>query len=116
MNRTFLAILSLLSFAGPALAIPSRFDAPTRLVLAAHDLLPAPVWKRVLEVRDPAGREVKRYLIFNLHNTYFSYCAKDGSRRIWPTAENPGALARAISPAFGQAATFVAPTELLASR
>jgi hypothetical protein len=91
-------------------------DGATRAVLAAEQALPAPLWKRVLEVRDPAGRRARPYLVFNLHRTYFCYSAQDGSRRIWPADRSPAALARAIAPAEAATAAFVPPAALTPGR
>ena len=93
-----LAALLSLTVAAPTVAVASHLDAATRFVVAAHDELPAPVWKRLLEVHLLPGNTVRRYLVFSLHHTYFCYSAADGSRRIWPAGTSPAALARAISP------------------
>lgn len=100
-------LAALLSFDGAATAASFHLDAATRCVVAAHDELPAPIWKRVLEVRLSPGNAVRHYLVFNLHHTFFCYSADDGSRRIWPAGTSPTALARAISPSPELTACFV---------
>ena len=102
----------LLTFSGLAPATASHLDAATRFVVDAHDELPAPIWKRVLEVRLLPGNTVRHYLVFNLHHTFFCYSAEDGSRRIWPAGTSPAALARAIAPSPALIASFVQPAEL----
>ncbi|MBW0000788.1 MAG: hypothetical protein JO015_16955 [Verrucomicrobia bacterium] len=110
--RIRLILAALLGFSGLAPAAAYHLDAATRFVVAAHDELPAPIWKRVLEVRLLPGNTVRHYLVFNLHHTFFCYSAHDGSRRIWPAGTNPAALARAISPATALTASFVQPADL----
>lgn len=110
--RIRLILAALLSFSALVPAAAFRLDAGTRFVVAAHDELPAPIWKRVLEVRLLPGNTVRHYLVFNLHHTFFCYSAEDGSRRIWPAGTSPAALARAISPATVLAASFVEPADL----
>jgi hypothetical protein len=111
--RIRLILAALLSFSSlvPAVA-SSHLDAATRFVMAAHDELPAPIWKRVLEVRLLPGNTVCHYLVFNIHHTFFCYSAEDGSRRIWPAGTSPAALARAISPSSALTASFVEPANL----
>lgn len=108
---SILAALLSLSAAAPA-AAASRLDAATRFIVAAHDELPAPIWKRILEVHLLAGNTVRRYLVFNIHHTFFCYSARDGSRRIWPAAASPAALARAILPSSELTGHFVQPASL----
>jgi hypothetical protein len=110
--RRRLILSALLSLSGIVPASASHLDAATRFVVAAHDELPAPIWKRVLEVRFLPGNTIRHYLVFNLHHTFFCYSAEDGSRRIWPADQSPAALARAISPSSELAASFVEPANL----
>jgi hypothetical protein len=110
--RIRLILAALVSFSGLVPAAASHLDAATRFVVAAHDELPAPIWKRVLEVHLLPGNTVRHYLVFNLHHTFFCYSAEDGSRRIWPAGTSPASLAHAILPAPALTASFVEPTNL----
>lgn len=110
--RLQLILAALLSLSGLVPVAASHLDAATRFVVAAHDELPAPIWKRVLEVRFLPGNRVRHYLVFNLHHTFFCYSAEDGSRRIWPANTSPAALARAILPSSELTASFVEPANL----
>jgi hypothetical protein len=105
--RIRLILAALLGVSGLVPVAASPLDAATRYVVAAHDELPAPIWKRVLEVHVLPGNTIRHYLVFNLHHTFFCYSAEDGSRRIWPADTSPAALARAISPVPALAASFV---------
>jgi hypothetical protein len=84
-------------------------------LLQAHDELPAPVWKRLLEVQGPNGAVLGHYLIFNLHGTFFSYAPDGGSRRIWPAGTSPTAFARATHPGSAVIGIFFAPSSIIAS-
>lgn len=110
--RILLFLTALLTFSGSVSAATPHLDAATRSVMAAHDELPAPIWKRVLEVRVSPGNEVRYYLVFNLHHTFFCYSARDGSQRIWPAGTSAAALARAISPSSEVTASFAEPAGL----
>jgi hypothetical protein len=110
--RILLFLAVLLSLSGSVSAATPGLDAATRFVVAAHDELPAPIWKRVLEVRDSSGNTIRHYLVFNIHHTFFCYSAQDGSRRIWPMNTSPVGLARAISPSAQLTALFVQPASL----
>ena len=114
--RALPLLTALVTWGASAPAAAPRLDGATRAVLAAQHELPAPVWKRVLAVRDPAGARVRHYLVFKLHRTYFCYSAPDGSRRIWPANESPTALARAIAPGSASTAAFVTPANPFAGR
>jgi hypothetical protein len=81
-----------ISSAGP------KINSAIKSVLEANGELPPPIWRVLVEARSGDGHEVQYFLVFNLHGTYFSYDAKNGSRRIWPSNRTPIALARAAMP------------------
>jgi hypothetical protein len=97
------------SYAGP----PIRADGKVMNLLRAHDELPSAVWKRLLQVQTLDGAVVARYLIFNLHGTFFSYSPEGGSKRIWPAGRSAGAFARATSSGTFVTGVFFAPGDVV---
>jgi hypothetical protein len=92
---------------------PIRADGKVLDLLRAHEELPAAVWKRLLQVQTLEGNVVARYLIFNLHGTFFSYSPDGGSKRIWPVGRSAGAFARAASPGSFVTGVFFTPANVV---
>ena len=94
-------------FAFPAVVSAGpKIDPAIKSVLEADAELPSPIWRVLVEARSAGGRDVQYFLVFNLHGTYFSYDAKNGSRRIWPSNRTPIALARAAMPTAADGAVI----------
>jgi hypothetical protein len=92
---------------------PIRADGKVMDLLRAHDELPSTVWKRLLQVQTLDGNVVARYLVFNLHGTFFSYSPEGGSKRIWPAGRSAGAFARATSPGTFVTGVFFTPANVV---
>jgi hypothetical protein len=106
MKFAVLAILFVMPIVTDAIGL--KADWATKSVLEAGDELPAPIWKRIIAARSADGRDIAYFLIFKLHDTYFSYDIKNGSRRIWPIDASARALAHAAMPTAFEG-TFVSP-------